>query len=128
MNWKLPVTLLLLVALAWQSLNKSVIVGEYYASVFEKNCENKSKPLLKCHGRCQMMKRLQAAEKKEQQAPSFSRFDQVLSSRSYFASVNPLSLIKPVHIAGYINTSTRGFARDFFHPPGPGISPRHSLI
>lgn len=42
---------------------------DYYANTaaYAKNCINKSKPVLHCNGKCQMMKQLQEEEKKEQQ-------------------------------------------------------------
>jgi len=44
---------------------------EYYTNTaaFAKNCENKAKPTLHCNGKCQMMKKMQAAESKQQQMP-----------------------------------------------------------
>ena len=65
------IALMLLVAFAMQTFQKPLIVMNYYANTtaFAKNCENKNKPVIKCHGKCQMMKKLKAEEKKEAQNP-----------------------------------------------------------
>jgi hypothetical protein len=54
-----------------QSLNKSFIIADYYVHTvkYEKNCGNKARPQLKCHGKCQMMKKLKQEEKKDQETP-----------------------------------------------------------
>jgi hypothetical protein len=61
----------LLIAFVCQTFSSGWVMVEYYTNTaaFAKNCENKSKPILHCNGKCQMMKKLQAAESKEQQMP-----------------------------------------------------------
>ena len=48
---------------------KLMIIADYNAnnSQYAKNCINKSKPKLHCNGKCQMMKKIQAQEKKEKE-------------------------------------------------------------
>lgn len=69
--YKRIVVLVLLVAFAMQSFQKSLIILDYYAntSIFAQNCVNKDRPELKCKGKCQMLKKLQAEEKKARQQP-----------------------------------------------------------
>jgi hypothetical protein len=61
----------LLIAFVCQTFSSGWVMVEYYTNTaaFAKNCENKSKPILHCNGKCQLMKKLQAAESKEQQMP-----------------------------------------------------------
>ncbi len=65
------VAIVLLVAFAMQTFQKNMIVLDYFANTeaFAQNCENKARPVLKCKGKCQMLKKLQAEEKKEQKNP-----------------------------------------------------------
>ncbi len=60
-----------LLAFFFQTFHKSFIVADYYAntSSYEVNCENKARPELQCHGKCQVVKQLAAEEKKDQQNP-----------------------------------------------------------
>lgn len=61
----------LLIAFVCQTFSDGWVMVEYYTNTaaFAKNCENKVKPALNCNGKCQMMKKMQAAESKEQQMP-----------------------------------------------------------
>ena len=61
----------LLIAFVCQTFRNGLVIVEYYTykAVFTKKCENKAKPALHCNGKCQMMKKIQADESKEQQMP-----------------------------------------------------------
>lgn len=122
MTWKPFLAVLMLFSVAVQSLNRVVIVGGYYASAYTKNCENRAKPQLKCGGRCQMMKKLRAEDKKDQQAPASTRFEQVLSSKSFFASVVPPASIIIEHHTYYSVSPIPVFILAYLHPPGDRLS------
>jgi purine-cytosine permease-like protein len=64
-------TFILLVSFAVQVFNRVTIVADYYTNTafYQKNCENITKPILKCNGKCQMAKKLKEEEKKDQQNP-----------------------------------------------------------
>ena len=59
---------ILLFAFITQVLKGPFILMDYLTNTaaFEKNCVNKNRPLMKCHGKCQMMRQLQAQQSKEQ--------------------------------------------------------------
>lgn len=63
--------LFLLLAFSIQCFHKSFIVLDYYNNTgqYAKVCINKSKPKLHCNGRCAMMKKLKADEKKDAENP-----------------------------------------------------------
>ena len=72
-----------------------------------------------CNGKCQMMKKLQEEDKKEQQLPErkFENKVEIYSSESFYY---PLSI--PVIITGRsipleIDRNAQDIALDFFHPP-----------
>jgi len=49
------------------SLQALQVIGQYNLhkkEIAEKNCENRKRPKTRCHGKCYMMKRLAAQEKK----------------------------------------------------------------
>lgn len=113
---------ILLLAFTVSTFNKAAIVVGYFANTaaFAKNCENKAKPQLHCNGRCQMMKKLKQEEKKETRNPerSMKYQDEVLSSRSFFAS---LSFFKHKHSSSFADRHTtlpEQRSNDIFHPPG----------
>ncbi|HMO61429.1 MAG TPA: hypothetical protein PKC39_00260 [Ferruginibacter sp.] len=115
--------LLLTVAFLAQTFSKGFIIADYYANTaaYIKNCINKARPQLHCNGKCQMMKKLAAEEKKAQeQAEHFGNLKlEVLSTKSFFPALvqRPSMLISanqyPVFNSGKV--TDRSF--DFFHPP-----------
>jgi hypothetical protein len=55
-----------------QTFSRFLIVANYQLNkdyIAKYLCENKNKPLLQCKGKCQMMKKLQQEEKKDQENP-----------------------------------------------------------
>jgi hypothetical protein len=112
----------LLFAFSAQTFQKAFIVLEYYTNTasFARNCENKALPKMHCNGRCQMMKKLKAEEKKEQQTPErkIENKTQTLSSKSFFAGaalvqIDPMAIMAPGFLC--LNPVDRSYA--FFHPP-----------
>lgn len=115
--------ILLLAVFATQVSTHTVMMLDYYVntSAYLKNCENIAKPILKCKGKCQLMKKIQAEEKKEQQNPErkAENKNEVSSSRSFFTS----SLLPNVSIyqstLHHFNASVlKGVHSKVFHPPG----------
>jgi hypothetical protein len=111
-----------LVAFMAHTFNRAVIVFDYYTNTaaFAKNCENKARPQMHCNGKCQMMKKLQQEEKKDQSNPErkMENKNEVVAERSLYPAIvyDPAIIISqfpsfnigtPIDIAG-----------DFFHPPG----------
>lgn len=113
--------LVLLISFMAQAMNRSVILIDYMfnTAAFEKNCINKSKPKLNCHGKCQMSKKMQQQEEKEQQQQvNTAKADFVLSSRSFFAEVPEPFTTKLDGYTTLLNSGApvhRSF--DIFHPP-----------
>lgn len=75
-----------------------------------------------CNGKCQMMKKLQQEEKKDQENPerkAENKNEITLSSRSFFADV-PLSiaqLTSTEKISSHSNGEIIDRCFDIFHPP-----------
>lgn len=114
--------ILLLVAFAAQTFNRTIIVLDYYVNVdaFARNCENKAKPRLQCHGKCQMMKKLQEEEKKDQGNPErrLENKNEVIAHQTFFAQVNDKQVSANPPFGDLYNCSTAaGARRGIFHPP-----------
>ncbi|GGH63615.1 hypothetical protein HNQ91_002485 [Filimonas zeae] len=65
-------SILLLLAFLLQTFSRTAIVLEFYANqqyIAQKLCENKNKPQLKCGGKCQLHKKLQQEESKDEENP-----------------------------------------------------------
>lgn len=112
---------MLLLAVSLQILNKAVIYIDYYANTaaYAKNCVNKALPLMKCNGKCQMMKKLKQEEKKDSQAPERKPVnDQVISSRSFFATLDHFSIDSHPYYYSFQSDGLVNMPRYHFHPPG----------
>lgn len=121
--FKQIIALVFLLAFALQTFNRVIILADYITNTqtYAKKCENKARPKLHCNGKCQMMKKLQQEEKKDEQNPDRkleNKSEITLSSKSFFASLT----ILPVE--GLINYFTASsdkeikMPRFIFHPPG----------
>ncbi|MFL9482890.1 hypothetical protein ACI6Q2_08935 [Chitinophagaceae bacterium LWZ2-11] len=112
-----------LLAFLAQTFNRAVITLEFYANqkyIAKNLCENRAKPELNCCGKCQLKKRLNKEENKDKQMPErrFSNSEEVLSSKSFFATVQPFQVITKKQYAGYNVETTIDISTEFFHPPG----------
>src|SRR5687768_4805973 len=113
---------ILLVAFMAHTFNRAVIVFDYYTNTaaFAKNCENKARPQLHCKGKCQMMKKLQQEEKKDQSNPErkMENKNEVIAERSFYtALVCNAEVIISQYPSFNIGTPI-DMSGDFFHPPG----------
>ena len=106
-----------------QTFSRSFVIANYYTntSKYAKNCINKTKPKMHCNGKCQMMKKLQEQEKKDQENPerkSENKNELVLSSKSFFSNL-PYKItrfVKKIYPTLHCPKETyRSF--EVFHPP-----------
>ena len=69
--WKQSIAALLILAFTASTFCRTVIVLDYYTSTaaFAKDCINKAIPKMHCNGKCQMMKKLEQEEQKDQDNP-----------------------------------------------------------
>ena len=83
--------IILLVAIGLQSFSKAIYIADYYVNnaTYLKNCENKAKPKLQCNGKCQVKKKMQEEEKKDQENPDRkleNKSEIIISSKSFFTT------------------------------------------
>ena len=97
MFFRYIISSLLLASLLLQCFQVPMMVVNYYTNKqeFLANCENKSRPELACEGKCILMKKLKAAEQKEEQEKKETKGSgsaDILSSRCFFANELSLSI------------------------------------
>lgn len=88
------VTFILLMAFSCQTFSRAFIVFDYYANKakYASNCINKSRPKMRCHGNCQMIKKLQKEEQNDAQQPQRKLQEKneiVYISGTYFPKLSP---------------------------------------
>lgn len=115
-------TFLLLVAFVFQSFENGLVVVDYYlnTAVFAKNCENKAKPALHCNGKCQMMKKMQETEKRDQQLPerkSENKIEIFYCNTKYHNFENIFSEISPSQVVTEENNLLKDISLSLFRPP-----------
>lgn len=118
--------ILLIIAFAAQTFSGAFVKLSYVINpdAYAKNCINKAKPKLKCHGKCQVMKKMEQEEKREQenQERKWETKVTVLSSKSFFTTDIQFTEITLQNKYGLINLAREiKMPRSIFHPPG--ISP-----
>jgi len=113
-----------LAAFLAQTFSRTLVIADYYTntSKYAKNCENKAKPKMHCNGKCQMMKKLQQEEKKDQENPerkSENKNEVVLSTKSFFATIPTQYLIESISKNLLPSSDGKSIDRSFdiFHPP-----------
>lgn len=115
--------LVFMLAFVSQTFSAPFIMLDYFANTagYAKNCINKARPKLHCNGKCQVMKKMRAEEKKEQENTerrSGGKLE-VLSAKSFYPTIiQPVStLIAAVTCCIYLNGHHTDRPYDFFHPP-----------
>jgi hypothetical protein len=112
--------ILFLVAFFAQSFNQSFVVFGFYAnrSFYARICENKTRPVLHCNGKCQLAKKLKQEEGKDQQN---SQRKLETKNEVIFCSNLPCGLsFFPIAKNRYFNYSEKliiSFSLPVFHPP-----------
>lgn len=89
--YKHSAALLFIAAFFTQTFYKAFVIADYYSNsaAYAKNCENKLRPKMHCNGKCQMMKKILAEEKKgreNSERNSENKNKDGLSSKSFFAA------------------------------------------
>lgn len=107
-----------------QYFSKSMLIADYYSNTagYAKNCENKARPKLQCNGKCQLMKKLNAEEKKDQDNPerkAENKNEWFVFYRASFANApKPIIIITSNKISiRHLNDHCADRSLDIFHPP-----------
>ena len=113
---------LLLLAFVAQTFTAPFVMLDYFVNTaaYAKNCVNKAKPKMHCNGQCQMMKKIQEQEKKDQQDSenrAGAKMQQVLSSKSSFCKIEPSKIVYLKAISFEEKYPLTDMSYAFFHPP-----------
>jgi hypothetical protein len=120
---KYAIVILIIVAVFAQSFTRSILIADYLVNIetYQKNCENKAKPMLHCNGKCQMFKKIKKQEGNNQNSmpiPKFNQEELVLSSKSFFPSIEQAILLNQLVYSYYKGTNPSNYQGSIFHPPG----------
>jgi hypothetical protein len=120
---KYAIVILIIVAVFAQSFTRSILIADYLVNIetYQKNCENKAKPMLHCNGKCQMFKKIKKQEGNNQTSmpvPKFNQEELVLSSKSFFPSIDQAILLNQLAYSYYKGTNPSNYQGSIFHPPG----------
>lgn len=118
---------ILILLLSVQTFSKWLILLEYRVNqdyIAKVLCENKSKPELKCKGKCQLMKQLDAAEKeagnKESNAAKIQFADVLFTTDTNTGKLEPIACSAPEACTRYLVRDYTAPATGIFHPPLQG--------
>jgi hypothetical protein len=87
---------------------------------YKKSCENKAKPMLHCNGKCQMLKKMKKQEGdsgSNTSAPKFNEIELVLSSKSFFPSIEVVVSENLNFFYSYNSACSSNYIGSVFHPP-----------
>lgn len=118
---KLTVFILLLL-FTGQTFSQGLYCLDYLVrrTAYEKHCVNKARPMLKCHGKCQLMKKIQEEEQRQQQqAPELKQ----AAKAEFFPDAQSLLPAPPSFLLQqHFGFQNSGMPVDqpatIFHPPG----------
>ena len=116
------ISILLTFVLILQVLSRQLIVVGYllHKTQYMEACVNKSRPIMKCEGKCLLKKELnQAAENEQKETKRLAVEESPVTCDSFFASA---CMVPPLTISERIFPSNEYFLwvehlYDIFHPP-----------
>jgi hypothetical protein len=117
-------TCFILMAFLVQSFSRTWVVADYWLNTgyYAARCENKARPEMHCNGKCQMMKKIRAEERKdaENQERLSEKFDAApLSSKHFFTEWQLLSWHVTL-LPGFVKSLTlhlTGHTHGILRPP-----------
>lgn len=100
----------------------SFVVNRNYIAKYL--CENRSRPVMRCGGKCCLAKKLRNEQKKDQEnaeRKSENKLDTITTD--YFSSPEEsVSIVAIQHVARYRESPAQDFRARFFHPPQGSLS------
>lgn len=124
MIYRQIIALICLTAFIVQTFSRVFIIAGYYThkAQYAQNCENRNKPASRCFGRCQLVKKLQQENRKEQENPDRKTLNK--NEVVAFSGFNGAAEVTPYRETGNIKKSiplSEGNSIDLsfgiFHPP-----------
>ena len=119
-----PITaIIFLLSFALQTFSSWLIVADYFThtAAYATHCENKAKPQLHCNGKCQMMKKLQHEEQKDEQNnenKSGIKNETILYLQTSFYNISSAYHSTLALYPCISDDQLQTMPRSIFHPPG----------
>jgi hypothetical protein len=109
-------------ALLAHTFSRSLVLADYRINLetYKKACVNKAKPMLHCNGKCQMLKKMKKQDGDNgagATAPKFNQPDCVLSSKSFFPSLEFINFANILIATPYQFSANNNFLASIFRPP-----------
>lgn len=120
---KKAISFFLLITIVAQTFSSSMLILDYYVDKqsYIKNCINKYRPWLHCNGQCQLMKKLQQKEKKEEGESNEKKSEinfSLLFYQNFTATVSyPVEITIKRKYSSYHSEHIIDRPGDIFHPP-----------
>jgi hypothetical protein len=111
------IALILLLSFASQTFSQVYYSFDYLIrkAAYEKNCVNKKQVKWECHGKCQLMKKMQEQEKNDAPVLKFASKTEVVKDNQRFTFTRPIINIT------YVTATIMGIPvskhYSVFHPP-----------
>lgn len=114
------ITLFILLVFLSETFDQNFITFVFYTdqtSIAKSLCVNRDKPQMHCNGKCQLQEKLNQQNNKPPERKTESH-NETLSSKSFFASVEPIILIS-IKKRYFIKNADqpKDQSSSFFHPP-----------
>jgi len=118
------IAIIFLAAFVAQTFSNAFIIVDYYTNTkkYVANCENKATPMMHCNGKCQMLKKLQEEQKKDQENPerrSENKNEITLSSKSFAPMLPAVCCLEVKSKNNFHDSNAKpvDHSFDIFHPP-----------
>jgi len=106
-----------------QTFSQQILIADYYAHLdkYVLHCENKSRPMMHCNGRCQLNKKLRQqdnTDKQNREGKSDNFKANPLFSKSFFCNsyYSFYKLLDPQY-PELVSAKIDRMPKSFFHPP-----------
>ncbi|HEV2478922.1 MAG TPA: hypothetical protein VGS79_04635 [Puia sp.] len=115
--------LFMLLAFAASSFSKAVIIVDFYTNqdyIAKNLCENRGRPMLHCHGRCQLRKRLAHDANQDKDNPerkAENKQEVLFLSSSAQLTTSPFRICVTQPYRSVSEGSPVDRSLDIFHPP-----------
>ena len=109
--------------LTTQILSKWLIVADYTLHkqiIAEKLCENRSRPELKCEGKCQLAKKMASEENQNNESGNSTlkaSFSEIIVDHSFLVAQLPVLLANANCNSFFVASIPTNFSSSIFHPP-----------
>ena len=120
---KHSLVILLFSSLIAHTFSRSLVLADYLVNLesYKKACINKTKPMMHCNGKCQILKKIKKQEGESNTntpAPKFNQQELILSSKSFYPAIDLFRNHENIFYYAYNSSVNSNYISSIFHPPG----------